>query len=664
MKTLERFIGGQRSETTKASRWNKARSAAYCALSVVWLTILPVAFAQPANDNFADRIVITGASASVAGSNVGATREPGEPAHAGSSSVWWTWVAPTANSVRLDTIGSGFETVLAVYTGTVVSNLTLVAYAGQSLYTNGHYASRVGFAPTAGVEYSIAVDVLYGSAGSIMLNLLTGVPVITSQPQTQGVPTGTDATFSVAAAGDPPLFYQWRKGGQDIPNATNAVLTLTNVQLGDTTSYAVVVTNSLGSATSGNAVLSLPVSEPYRFTTIAGKAGAAGSTDGTGDVARFNQPVAVALDTEGNLYVAEYYNHTIRKVAPLGTNWVVTTLAGSAGSAGFVDGTNSDARFNGPNGVTVDGAGNLYVVDRANKAVRKIAPLGTNWVVSTIATGFSSPGDCAVNTAGSIFVSDVTRHIIQKITLVGTNWVITPVAGAAGSSGTTDGTNTAARFFNPDRVAVDVAGNLYVGDSQNSTIRKITLYGTNWVVSTIAGKALQYAAVDGTNSTARFDHPEGVTVDSAGSVYVGDYWNNTVRKITPDGVTTTLAGLGKTGGSADGAGGAVRFSRPNGVAADSHGIVFVADELNNAIRMGRPVIQMQPLPSSLSGQTQTQGFGCSVSLASGLNYRIQASSSLNTWLDLTNFTPAGLAFSFWDNGANNLPQRFYRVVSP
>ena len=666
MKTLKRFIGCQRSGIPHIRRWNEARLLAFCALSVVWLGILPVALAQPANDNCADRIAITGTSASVTGSNVGATRESGEPNHAGSSggaSVWWSWVAPVATTVRLDTVGSTFNSILAVYTGTGVSNLTRAA-SGVVFYTNGLYTTQVGFVPTAGIEYLIAVDGVSGSTGSIVVNLVTEVPLILAQPQPQGVPRGSNATFSVTAAGGAPLSYQWKKSGTSILNATNTTLTLTNVQLSSATYYSVTVTNSLGSVSSPTVVLSLPVSEPYLFTTIAGKAGSVGSIDGTGNAAQFNGPAAVAVDGAGNLYVADYYSHLIRKVAPFGTNWVVTTLAGSAGSAGLVDGTNTDARFNGPNGVALDGDGNLYVADRGNKAVRKIVASGTNWVVSTIATGFSALGGCAVDGAGSIFVADQLRQVIQKISLVGTNWVITPVAGKADNSGTADGTNTAARFSMPDRVAVDGPGNLYVADLESHIIRKLKLFGTNWVVSTIAGTAHQSAAVDGTNSTARFYWPKGVAVDGAGNVYVGDYGNDTVRKITPAGVTTTLAGLGQTTGNADGAGGAARFNEPNGLAVDSHGIVYVPDSFNQTIRMGRPVIQMQPLPSSLSGQTQTQGFRCSISLASGLNYRIQASPDLSIWVDLTNLTPAGLAFSFWDSGATNFPQRFYRVLGP
>jgi sugar lactone lactonase YvrE len=204
-----------------------------------------------------------------------------------------------------------------------------------------------------------------------------------------------------------------------------------------------------------------------------------------------------------------------------------------------------------------------------------------------------------------------------------------------------------------------------VSAATGSAIYKITPSGPSWIVSTLAGYSGSGGpAVDGTNGSARFNRPEGVAVDSAGSVYVGDYWNSTIRKITPAGVTTTLAGLGSAFGSADGAGSAARFAYPNGVAVDSHGTVYVADELNNTIRMGWPIVQMELPLSALSGQVQTQGFGFSVSLASGLTYRIQASSNLSTWSDLTNFSPAGLTFSFLDEGATNCPQRFYRVAGP
>ena len=150
---------------------------------------------------------------------------------------------------------------------------------------------------------------------------------------------------------------------------------------------------------------------------------------------------------------------------------------------------------------------------------------------------------------------------------------MTTLAGTAGSSGSADGTGAAARFSCPYGVAVDGAGNVFVADAYNSTIRKITSAG---VVTTLAGTAGSSGSADGTGAAARFSSPYGVAVDGAGYVFVADTWNSIIRKITPAGVVTTLAGVGSSG-SADGTGAAARFSYPVGVAVDGAGNVFVAD---------------------------------------------------------------------------------------
>ena len=138
----------------------------------------------------------------------------------------------------------------------------------------------------------------------------------------------------------------------------------------------------------GGLWFALPASvtaQSYTFTTIAGLAGVSGAADGTNSAARFYQPSGLAVDGAGNLYVADLLNHTIRKIAPAGTNWVVSTLAGLAGTLGSADGTNDQARFNRPSAVAVDNAGNLFVTDNYNDTIRKLTPVGSNWVVSTVA---------------------------------------------------------------------------------------------------------------------------------------------------------------------------------------------------------------------------------------------------------------------------------------
>jgi sugar lactone lactonase YvrE len=196
----------------------------------------------------------------------------------------------------------------------------------------------------------------------------------------------------------------------------------------------------------------------------------------------------------------------------------------------------------------------------------------------------------AVDTAGNLYMA--SGYSIQKATLDGTNWVVTTLAGGA-DPGSADGTGSDARFadsvgpcdcphFGPAGVAVDSAGNVYVADGGNSTIRKVTPAG---VVTTLAGLAISgNGSADGTGIGARFNHPNGVALDSAGNLYLADTSNNTIRKVTPFGVVTTLAGLAQfdadgnpVGGSADGTGSEARFSYPSGVAVDGAGNVYVAD---------------------------------------------------------------------------------------
>jgi len=225
--------------------------------------------------------------------------------------------------------------------------------------------------------------------------------------------------------------------------------------------------------------------------------------------------------------VADPGNRTIRKITPMGTNWVVTTLAGKPGVYGTADGTNSSAQFCVPDGMAVDGAGNLYVVDMANCAIREVAPVGTNWVVTTLA------GLGGIDANGPLY------------------------------PGSADGTNSVARFNRPGAVALDSAGNLYVVDSVNDEIRKVTPVGTNWVATTLAGMAGSAGTADGTGSAARFylgyvaTYPNyyvggAVTVDSTGNLYVADTFNNTIRKgYRPLSIASSGAGLGLSEGSLD-----------------------------------------------------------------------------------------------------------------
>ncbi|MEY2658996.1 MAG: Virginiamycin lyase [Pseudomonadota bacterium] len=275
-------------------------------------------------------------------------------------------------------------------------------------------------------------------------------------------------------------------------------------------------------------------------TTLAGTGSTTPFANGTGGTATFNFPYGVAVDTSGNVFVADSNNHLIRKITPAG---VVSTLAGTTGVSGSDNGQGNTSKFYGLTWIAVDGSGYLYVADLLNQRIRKITPVG---VVS--------------NWAGS--------------------------SGLWGQSGYLDGTAGTARFYNPAGVALDTNGNLYLADSNNHLIRKITPAGE---VSTLAGVALTMGYLDGTGGTAKFNSPSGVAVDTSGYVYVADYDNHLIRKISPTGVVSTLAGIGGTSGSANGSGGSATFNNPTGIAIDANGTLYVAEQTNHRVRKISPL---------------------------------------------------------------------------
>jgi sugar lactone lactonase YvrE len=254
---------------------------------------------------------------------------------------------------------------------------------------------------------------------------------------------------------------------------------------------------------------------PPTLSLFAGNMGGPGSADGTGAIARFNHPGATAIDSAGNVYVADMGSHTIRKITPTG---VVSTLAGTTGVAGSADGPGVTASFF----------------------------FSTFWV----GNGSDSASGLAIDNAGNLYVADSGNHTIRKITPAG---VVSTLAGTAGVVGSADGTGSTASFSVPSGLAVDGMGNVYVADLGNYTIRKVTPAG---VVSTLAGTAGVKGHADGVGAQASFNDPMGLATDSAANVYVADNGNHTIRKITPAGVVSTLAGtagvMGFTPGSLPG----------------------------------------------------------------------------------------------------------------
>ena len=317
-------------------------------------------------------------------------------------------------------------------------------------------------------------------------------------------------------------------------------------------------------------------------STLAG-GGPGRFADGAGAAAAFNEPRGFAQDAAGNLYVADYQNQMIRKVTPAG---VVSSFAGAAGQQGSVDGTGSTARFSAPQAIVVDAAGNLYVADTGlTKAIRKITPAG---VVSTLASAargarLSEPRGLALLADGSLLVADAGQHELLRL---GADGQLSSWAGSSGSPGSADGGATQARFYAPMGLAGTAAGRLLLADSGNHLLREIDPAAAT--ASTLAGQFGFSASVEGDRLAARFEDPYAAAVDAAGRLFVADASDHALRVITPDGRSQLLAGLPGRYGWADGTAEQARFFKPLGIALGADGSLYVADSGSHRIRRVAP----------------------------------------------------------------------------
>jgi sugar lactone lactonase YvrE len=536
------------------------------------------------------------------------------------------------------------------------ATLTLTDNGTDTLVIKSNGSFDFATALSEGTSYSVVVSsqpttqlcTVTGGAGSVSSAPITSVRITCIGPFTVG------GTLSGLTSESTLVLTDNDKDSLSI-TANGAFTFATPLAPGATYSVAIAgqpmgdhcsLSNETGTVSTGNITNVQVTCEPPALAVLAGGLGGPGNIDGTGTAARLNNPTDVAVDAGGNFYVADFANATVRKVTAAGA---VTTLAGSAGQIGTAEGTGSAARFNDPSWLTVNSSGTLYVSDEGANTIRsvsagsvvttlagmpytsgtangagatarfsnpsgiKIAPSGAIYVadshlirsitpqgdVSTIFSGGGQLADLAFDSSGNLFATDISSMTVVKINLA-TN---TETILASGFDGPLN-------VGGPRGIAVapagtTMAGTIYAAVPEDQSVIAIAPDGK---VSTLAGSGTnaQAGGVDGTGAAARFYYPLGLTIDATGTILVADTNNNAIRKVTPDGVVTTVAGGMAQKGDVDGTGVDARFSEPSAVATDTNGNLYVADSGNATIRKVTPAgVVTQALPAGLAVYTQT-----------------------------------------------------------
>ncbi|HKQ76041.1 MAG TPA: hypothetical protein VJ810_20270, partial [Blastocatellia bacterium] len=481
---------------------------------------------------------------------------------------------------------------------------------GYTIDENMTFASRVATATIAGRTFTVTQpgrDDVEPPVIEITEPQITPAIIDTSGLITIGGPTrDNNAVVAVTwatdrgAAGSATLTggTQWRAANIPLAPGMNLI-----------TVTARDAANNLGRAT-----MTVASAPPTVITTVAGSGqnGLAGD-GGPAVLALLSRPLSIDFDSAGNLYLTDSDNDVIRKVTPQG---VISTVAGTPGQFGFSGdgGLATSALLNFPIGVAVDGAGNIYICDNDNNRIRKVT--AATGVISTVAGNglagfagdggpataarFSEPQNVAVDKDGNLYICDAGNHRIRKVNA--SDGMISTVAGSgtAGFAGD-GGPATAARLNGPFYVSADKDGNLIISDSGNDRIRKVTV--ADGRISTIAGTGVRGFDGDGGLATnASLFVPVGGIVDQAGNLYFSDRGNHRVRKVTAGtGIINTIAGLGTAGFNGDGlASAASTLSAPNGLAIDPAGNLYIGDRDNRRVRKLTAAVMNDSTPPTVA----------------------------------------------------------------
>ena len=585
-------------------------------------------------------------------------------------------------------IGLFFNTTNGTISGTPEVTSPATNYTVTAYNNSGSSSTTVSIATISANLAAISF-----SSGALNESFMSATTSYTAMVGTSSITaTALDATATIKIRiNNSPVYTSIPNGSASgtlpLNSGTNTInLKVTAIDGVTTKTYSIIATKILAPAISypspqtyagGTAIAPLAPSNTGggvyygQVTTFAGDSNSNVSYGGPiegmiGTAANLDLPSGVAVDASDNVYVSDYGHNTIQKISPKG---VVTTLAGVSniyqlGVSSDIahDGIGTQARFNTPKGVAVDASGNVYVADSWNNKIRKISPLG---MVTTIAgsgtqgnadgagtaASFYWPEGVAVAASGSIYVTDTHNFKIRKITTAG---IVSTFAGSgiqANTGSEADGTGIAASFSWPSAITITPSGTLYVTDGNK--IRKITSTG---VVTTIAGSA-SGIAIDGMGIAASFDSPSGIAVDASNTLYVSDS-NNKIRKIGFDGMVSTLAGNGQAG-NIDGCGNAATISVPKGIAINSSGTIYVAEDTDRKVRQITQLgFSASPnLPSGLHIDPATGIISGTPTIATAAtNYLITACNVAGCTTATLNITTSALGInSFTKNGLKCYP---------
>ena len=534
-----------------------------------------------------------------------------------------TGTCGTNRSIKSVTVGTGTVTVAAV------SGVSTMCAGSVATFTD---------ATAGGTWTSSATGIATVSATGVVSGVATGDAVISyTVPNT----CGTGSTSAVTSVHVSPLAtisaitgtssivpgsstslvctgLAWNSANTAVATVNAVTGVVTGVATG-TATISCSSSNACGTvyATFVMTVAAAPIATIYSISTFAGTGLSGFSGDGgTATAAQMSYPYAVAVTSAGIKYIADQVNNRIRKVTAAG---VISTIAGNGSVGNTGDGgAATAATFSNPTGVAVDAAGNVYVADYGNNRIRKISTTGiiSNYAGSGIgldggaatAADVYHPSGVAVDASGNVYIAETGNNRVRKVT---TSGIISTIAGngVVGYSGD-GGAGTAAKLSSPVGVSTDASGNVYIADLGNHRIRKVTA----GIISTVAGTGVAGFSGDGGLATAAaINTPYGMSVDASGNIFICDYNNFRVRKVNTAGIMSTIAGTGA--GSYSGDGGlatAAELNRPTGIAVDASGNIYIADVNNQRVRKLAPCTM--PVSGTISGPS-TVIIGNNITLA-------------------------------------------------